>query len=61
MCIPGNMGSGAALHVGHNWFQTAPMDPPQDTAEPLSHGGGASGKTFLRKCKMQHGSEEKKV
>ena len=43
----------------HRWFQLAPTNPPQGTAEPLSQDGGASGKTYLRKDKMLPGSEEK--
>ncbi|KAK4830272.1 hypothetical protein QYF61_009365 [Mycteria americana] len=30
--------------AGHSRFQPAPTDPPQGTAEPLSHDGSASGK-----------------
>lgn len=32
----------------YNRFQPAPMDPQEDTAEPLSHGWGTTGKVKCR-------------
>lgn len=45
-------------HAGHRLFQTAPMDPPQDTTEPLTQDGGTSVETCLGMGKMLHSSEE---
>lgn len=47
----------------HCWFHPAPTDPPQGTAEPISHNCGASGKKYLRKSKKytrQSGEGNKK-
>ena len=38
-------------HAGHSWFLPAPVDPLQDTAEPLSHGWGTSGKVCVERSK----------
>ena len=40
--------------AGHSQFQTAPVDPLQDTAEPSSQDGHASGKTHLRRERKHH-------
>ena len=40
-------------YARHNWFQPAPTDPPQGTAEPLSQDGGALEKAYLRKDNTQ--------
>jgi len=38
-------------HARHSQVQSAPMDPPQDTAEHISQADGTSAKTF-KKYKM---------
>lgn len=40
------------------WFQPAPMDPPQGTAESLSQDSASSGKTSLRKSRTCHAGRE---
>lgn len=60
----GSRGLQGPLWAGSSWFQPAPMDPQQGTAEPCSQGAGASGKTYLRKGKLLHsrgGYEEKSL
>lgn len=37
------------LYSGHSWYQPAPADPPQGTAESLSQDGASSGKMYFRK------------
>lgn len=37
------------LRNGHSWFQTAPRQPQQGSAEPRCHDGSASGKAFAQK------------
>lgn len=44
--------------AGHSQFQSAPTNPPQDTAEPRSHDGDTSGEACVRNGKMLPGSEE---
>ena len=47
-------------HAGQSWFQTAPTDPLQDTAEP-SRAGGTSGNTSVRKGKTPSGSGPRSI
>lgn len=56
------MGEPGLPHAGRKWFQMAPMDPPQMTAEPLSQAGGASEKAYIRKgTAVKREDQEEKV
>lgn len=51
-----------AITGSSSQFQSVPTDPPKGTAEPISHAGGNSGKTYLkhqRRVKSEENQREK--